>query len=221
MQSNPKSEIYAGYALSFSFFLVKFVFIRIQGMIWEISPWVMPHTIFRPSWHSFWNFLELLFLLPADSEGPPCLNVSSMEENFLFFLGTLVSDSSGSLTGSSLGKDFFFFGKTSTASCVFKIATNQLLLGKRFLLLGFGKRDRSFIPFSRGVSCFFFIGVLASWEAAEPREPECVPASSLGSLRSLQGPSTSPYAPSPHSCWEDSCSQLFPSSVSSPVSPAS
>ena len=125
MQSNPKSEIYAGYALSFSFFLVKFVFIRIQGMIWEISPWVMPHTIFRSSWHSFWNFLELLFLLPADSEGLPCLNVSSMEENFLFFLGTLVplwgkiSSSLGRLpllavssrsllTSFSLEKDFFF-----------------------------------------------------------------------------------------------------------------
>ena len=109
-----------------------------------------------------------------------------MEENFLFFLGTVLFLT---VQGRKLVP---LWGKISSswedfhASCVFKIAANQLLLGKRFLL-GFGKRDKGLSSHSPEESpgAFFFTGVLASWEAAKPREPECVQASSL------QGPSTS------------------------------
>ena len=48
------------------------------------------------------------------------------------------------------------FGKTYSASCLFKITANQLLLGKRFLFLGFGEETYgSSIPFSWGASWGF------------------------------------------------------------------
>ena len=87
-------------------------------------------------------FLAATALGVAASSGP-LPSGFSLEENFLFFLGSLLfPDSSGSLSGSPLWKDFFLLGRLNSASCLFKITANQLLLGKRFLFLGFGKREK-------------------------------------------------------------------------------
>ena len=84
------------------------------------------------SFQSFFFFLEPLLLLAAASSGP-LLSGSSLEDNFCFFLGTLLfSDSSGSVTGSSLGKDFFLLGRlpvpaVSSGSLLLKICGLQNL----------------------------------------------------------------------------------------------
>lgn len=92
------------------------VFTGIQGKGWEISLRAIPH---QGNVHSNLPGIALELFLLLGEEGCSCCQQTLqvhclqllLEENFLFSLGTLLfADSSGSLTGSSLGKGFFLFG---------------------------------------------------------------------------------------------------------------
>lgn len=124
-------------------------------------PW---KCAFWYSWDSFWNFLEQLLLLPATSLGP-LLGSSSLEENFCFFLGTLMLPASAgtSLTGCFVGNDFFLFGRLPLPAFSLKSPLTSSSLEKEFLFLGLEKEtetDGFSLPFSWGTSwgfCFFLL----------------------------------------------------------------
>lgn len=87
------------------FFSCEFVFIGIERMGWtgKCHHGLCPTRDVR----DFFFVLELLPLPPAASSGP-LLSGSSLEENVLFFLGTLLFPvSSGTPPDSSMGKNFF------------------------------------------------------------------------------------------------------------------
>ena len=99
---------------------------------------------------AFWSFfLELLLLLTAASSGP-WLSGSSLKENFLFFLGTLLfPDSSGSLTGSSLGKEFFLFKRLPLPAVSSRSLLTSSSMEKDLFFLGLERETHgSSIPFS-------------------------------------------------------------------------
>ena len=82
-------------------------------------------------------------MLAAASSGP-LLSGSSLEDNFCFFLGTLLfSDSSGSVTGSSLGKDFFLLGRLPVPAVSSRSLLTSSSLEKDFSFLGLGKETDS------------------------------------------------------------------------------
>ena len=139
-------------------------------MGWEIPPHITPHEgDVYSNFPGIFLFLELLLLLAVASSGP-LLSGSSLEDNFRFFLGTLLfSDSSGSVTGSSLGKDFFLLGRLPVPAVSSRSPLTSSSLEKDFFFLGLEKEtDGSSTPFSWraswGFCFFFFLGLsLVSW----------------------------------------------------------
>ena len=116
-------------------------------MGWEIPLWVMPQ---QGNVHphlpgiAFGTFSFSWSCCPCCQQPLQRLSGSSLEENVFFFLGALLfPDPSGSVANWFLfGERFLPLGKTSTASCLFKITPEHFLLEKTFLFLGFGERDR-------------------------------------------------------------------------------
>ena len=85
-------------------------------------------------------FLAATALAVAASSGP-LLSGFSLEENFLFFLGSLLfPDSSGSLSGSPLWKEFFLLGRLTVLAVSSRSLLTSSFLEKDFFFLGLERR---------------------------------------------------------------------------------
>ena len=85
-------------------------------------------------------FLAATALAVAASSGP-LLSGFSLGENVLFFLGSpLFPDSSGSLSGSPLGKEFFLLGRLTLLAVSSRSLPTSSFLEKDFFFLGLERR---------------------------------------------------------------------------------
>ena len=85
-------------------------------------------------------FLAATALAVAASSGP-LLSGFSLGENFLFFSGSLLfPDSSGSLSGSPLGKEFFLLGRLTVPAVSSRSVPTSSFLEKDFSFWGLERR---------------------------------------------------------------------------------